>query len=76
MTQYFSLDITRLQSVSLAIYKAAGPWLLEKCQNLNSVKKVFHTVRARYKRDNKLNNYYKICLKKVLGFNVKSIVFC
>ena len=37
---------------------------------------MFHTVRLRDKNDYKLNDFYKTCLQKVVGYNVKSIAFC
>ena len=33
-------------------------------------------MRPRDKNDYKLNDFYKICLLKVLAYNVKSIAFC
>ena len=35
-----------------------------------------HTVGLRDKKDYKLNDFYKSCLQKVFGDNVKSIAFC
>ena len=37
---------------------------------------MFDTVRLRDKNDFRLNDFYKSCFKKVLGYNVKSIAFC
>ena len=37
---------------------------------------MFHTVGLRDKKDYKLNDFYKSCLQKLFGDNVKSIAFC
>ena len=70
-----------------AIHEVAGSELVVECQKLNvcetgeckvnlgyqlPIKYMFHTVRLRDENDYKLNDFYKICLQKVLAYNVKS----
>ena len=83
--------LTVVGAIDGAIHEAAGPGLVDECQKLNvcetgeckvtlghklPAKYVFHTVRLRDKNEQKLNDFYKSCLEKVLAYNVKSIAFC
>ena len=73
-----------------ANHNAAGPGLIDECQELSGCRTgeckvtlsyklpaeyVFHAVRLRDKSDYELNDFYHNCLQKVRAFNVKAIVF-